>query len=63
MYNIFYTIFTLYFNFSQRSVTYSGRLGDRYTGFLAKTPPPKKHFTSFLFPAGFQQKIPKSNDQ
>ena len=31
------------------SVTYSGRLGDQYTGFDTQTLAPKKHFPIFLF--------------
>ena len=31
------------------SVSYSGRLGDRYTGLGVQVLAPKKHFSSFLF--------------
>ena len=39
-----------------KSVTYPGRLGDRYTGLGAQTPVPKRHFSNFFFSVVFQQK-------
>ena len=39
------------------TVTYSGRLGDWYTGLGAPTLTPERHFSSFLFSVVFQQKI------
>ena len=37
------------------TVTYSGRLGDRYTGLGAQNLTPKKYFSSFLLSVVFQQ--------
>ena len=37
-------------------MTYSGSLGDWYTGLFAQTLVSKKHFSSFLFYVVFQQK-------
>ena len=45
------------------AVTYSGRLGDRYTGLGAQTLTPKRYFSSFHFSGVFQQKIRWSGDQ
>ena len=39
------------------SVTYSGRLGDRYTAWGIHTLASKNHFPSFLYSVVFQQKI------
>ena len=39
-----------------KAVTYSDCLGDRHTGLGAQALAPKKHFSSFLFSAVFQQK-------
>ena len=38
------------------TVTYSDRLGDRYTGLGAQTLSPKKHLSSFLFQLYFSKK-------
>ena len=39
-----------------RPVTYSGRLGDWYTGWGTQTLAPKKHFLSFFFHLHFNKK-------
>ena len=40
-------------------MTYSGRLGDRYTGLGAQTLTPEKHFSSFIFQLYFNKKYVK----
>ena len=41
------------------SVTYSGRLGDRYTSLATQTQTPKKHFYLFFFQLHFDKKCVK----
>ena len=45
------------------AVSYSGGLGDSYTGLGSQTLVPKKHFSSFHFSVALQQNICWSSDQ
>ena len=53
-------LFSCYYQTDQWN---SGHFGKWYAGLGAQTLAPKKHFSSFLFSAGFQQKICWSSDQ